>query len=108
MADYPKPWPTDRRKAAIASYMRTWRWAGLNHRKMLRRTAHLTAELCLANDLPIRFLSAKDLRAGRKGITTHANVSAAFGQSSHWDPGAWPRRRFMRLVRKYARDLRED
>lgn len=82
------------------------RWLRSNQRKMLRRTARLTAHLCLAYDLPLVWRSASDLKMGRKGITSHVEVSKAFGQSTHWDPGSWPRRRFMRLVRRYAKELR--
>jgi hypothetical protein len=73
---------------------------------MLRITAELTAQLCLAYDVPIVFRTAKELKAGLRGITTHNEVSRAFGQSDHWDPGAWPRAQFMRLVRKHAAELR--
>ena len=83
------------------------RWLKSNQGKMLDRTARLVAQLCLAYDLPLVWLSVADLRAGKKGITVHANVSKAFRQSSHWDPGAFPRYRFMRLVRKHAAQLRK-
>lgn len=105
MADHPAPWPTSRAAAILRA---PWRWVGKNHRAMLARTARLTAQLCMAYGLPIEFLSPAELRDGRKGITTHANVSAAFRESSHWDPGWWPRRRFMRMVRHEARQLRKD
>jgi N-acetylmuramoyl-L-alanine amidase CwlA len=85
MCEYPRPYPG--------------RWSGPKHRAMLRRAAQLTAQLCLAYDVPPKFLSVAELRSGHKGITTHANVSKAFHQSTHWDPGWWPRRRFMRMVR---------
>jgi N-acetylmuramoyl-L-alanine amidase CwlA len=88
----------------------TWvRWVGKNQRSMLKLTARLTAELCLAYDVPPVFLSPADLRAGKRGITTHANVSQAFRQSTHWDPGSWPRVWFMRMVRNnIARIKREQ
>jgi hypothetical protein len=76
------------------------RWLEKNHRKMLRRTAGLTAELCLAYGVPARFLSPEQLVDGQHGITTHANVSKAFHESTHWDPGLWPKRAFMREVRR--------
>lgn len=76
-----------------------------NHRKMLRRTAKLTAQLCLAYGLPVRFLSPDQLLAGERGITTHANVSKAFHESTHWDPGLWPKRAFMRQVRQFTEQL---
>lgn len=81
------------------------RWLLPAQAAMLRRTARLTAELCLAYELPLVFLGPAQLAAGRHGITTHAMVSDTWNQSSHWDPGGWPRRRFMRLVRKYAAEL---
>jgi hypothetical protein len=56
--------------------------------------------VCAAYDVPVVFLTPADLLAGKHGITTHANVSLAFGESTHWDPGFWPQYRFMRLVRK--------
>lgn len=106
MCDIPGPVPGDRPgSAAWKAARRSWRWIKPNQRKMLRRTARLTARQCLAFGLPIQFLSPADLRAGMRGITTHANVSAAWGESTHWDPGFWPRRHFMRLVRKYAREI---
>lgn len=84
------------------------RWADENHRKMLERVAELTARLCLAYGVPTRYRSARQLRSGRHGVTTHNEVSRAFGQSTHWDPGVWPRRRFMRKVRRYARQIRRN
>jgi hypothetical protein len=83
------------------------RWLEPNHRKMLRHTARLTAQLCLAYAVPVRFLTADQLRAGEHGITTHANVSKAFHESTHWDPGVWPKRTFMREVRRQVAALTE-
>lgn len=97
MADYPGQRPTGAR-AVIHRLRKAWRWTSPNHRKMLERTAILTAALLRGYDLPPVYLTVRDLRAGRKGFTTHKNVSRAFGQSTHWDPGWWPRRRFTRRV----------
>lgn len=106
MADWPARRPGESR---IRRRLRkSWRWRTRNHRDMLKITARLTAELCLANDLPLRFVGARGLRRGRKGWTTHAAVSKAWGQSSHWDPGWWPRRRFGRLVRQAAAEIRQE
>lgn len=81
------------------------RWDGANHRLMLERAAELVAELCLAYQVPPYFRNAHQLRGGEAGVTTHAEVSLAWAQSSHWDPGAWPRRQFMRRVRAIRREL---
>lgn len=90
----------------LAHARRSWRWVLPNQRRMLRRTALLSAELCLANDFPIQFLTVQDLLAGKRGISVHANVSKAFGLTDHWDPGWWPRRWYMRMTRKYAQRIR--
>lgn len=109
MTDWPGPVPgMKRRTRAWVAARRAWRWAKPAQRRMLRRTADLTAELCLAYGLPLRFVSARGLRAGRRGVTTHAEVTKAWGQSDHWDPGWWPRRLFMRRVRRTAKRLRAD
>lgn len=55
---------------------------------MLReQSAPLVADICRRHDIPVRYVNQADLRAGRAGITTHDDVSEAFGRSSHWDPG---------------------
>lgn len=108
MCDNPGPVPTVKRGSALWHKLRrAWRWRNQNQKKMLARTARLTAELCLAYNIPIQFLSVAALKTGtHRGITTHDNVSKAFGQSSHWDPGWWPRYKFMRLVKAEAKRIR--
>lgn len=109
MCDIPGPVPDDKRgTAAWKSLRRSWRWTRRNQRDMLRRTAKLTAQQALAYDVPIRWVGVRRLRAGKHGITTHANVSKAFHESTHWDPGFWPRHHFMRMVRRHAKRLRES
>lgn len=76
------------------------RWDSKDHRAMLRLGARLVAELCLAYDVPVRMVGPAGLKAGKAGITEHSDVSAAFKQSSHWDLGNFPRRRFIRMVRR--------
>lgn len=82
-------------------------WLLPRARRMLRRAAVLTAQQCLAFDVPAVRLSAADLRAGKRGICGHVNVSRAFGQSTHWDPGVFPWRTFMRMVRAEIAMARE-
>jgi len=83
------------------------RWNDDNHQKMIKRAARLVARLCLTYDVPAVFLSVADLKAGKHGITTHHNVSQAFRQSTHWDPGAWPQKDFMSLVHHYIDKYKE-
>jgi hypothetical protein len=110
MCDYPSStaldhWETNPGGDHHGSRKNPLRWLEPNHRRMLRRTAKLTAQLCLAYGVPVRFLSPEQLRAGEHGITTHANVSQAFGESTHWDPGVWPKRAFMREARRQGETL---
>lgn len=85
------------------------RWQDANHVRMLRRASRLTARLALAYGVPIRRLTVDDLKAGREGICGHVDVSRAFGQSSHWDPGAmFPWRDFMQRVERRADKIRRN
>jgi N-acetyl-anhydromuramyl-L-alanine amidase AmpD len=75
------------------------RWDDRDHRAMLILAAHLVAQLCLAYDVPIRKLTVADLRAGHHGICGHVDVSRAFKQSTHTDPGTgFPWKRFISQV----------
>lgn len=62
-------------------------WAA--HQDMLDLSVELCAGICARWGIPARFLTAADLKAdsAAKGITTHAQVTAAFGLSTHTDPG---------------------
>lgn len=81
------------------------RWLTPNQIKMRRRAQRLVARLCLAYDIPAQFLTVDELLMGERGITTHNNMSKAFKRSTHWDPGTWPQRLFMRGVRKRIAEL---
>ncbi len=75
-------------------------WADAYSRALLVRAATLTAEICRRHAIPLRRLRSADLLAGRRGVTGHADVSAAFKRSDHWDPGpSFPWTRFLRLTR---------
>jgi hypothetical protein len=81
------------------------KWSALiwskTHRKSLQRAAYKAAYHCRLFGLPPRFVDAAGLKGGRKGITTHAECTKAFG-GNHTDPGSgWPRVVFMGMVRMY-------
>ena len=66
---------------------------------MLERSAALVADLCRTYKIPVTWLYAADLKAGKRGITTHKAVCDAFKRGSHWDPGpGFPVERYLRLV----------
>ena len=62
-------------------------WLDGYGRDMLHISAKLVAKKCVKYNIPVRKINAADLRAGRRGICGHADVSAAFGMTSHKDPG---------------------
>lgn len=80
-------------------------WDDDFNRKMLRRSAELVAGIAHRWDIPIRWLSAEELRApGARGITGHRECTDAFenGQG-HGDPGPnFPRAHYIELVRARA------
>ncbi len=75
-------------------------WSDPYSTAMLDRSATLVAGLCKTYGIPVTWLLAADLKAGKRGITTHKAVSDAFKRGSHWDPGeGFPIERYLRLVR---------
>jgi hypothetical protein len=83
------------------------RWNDLPHRRMLRGAAKDVARLCLAYGVPIRKVGYLGLRLRRRGICGHSDVSKAFGQTDHFDPGHFPWKRFIQMVRQEADLIRE-
>ncbi|MGZ4745616.1 MAG: N-acetylmuramoyl-L-alanine amidase [Oryzihumus sp.] len=76
------------------------RWSDAPHAAMLHRAAVLVADLCKRHGVPTEYVNAPGLVAGKHGITMHSDVSAAFHQSTHVDPGsAFPMAQFIALVK---------
>lgn len=74
-----------------AGYARQSRseWLDSYGKKMLELSAKLVAEKCRAYSIPVVHLSPDDIRAGRRGIVGHWDVTRAYpGKGSHTDPGA--------------------
>jgi N-acetylmuramoyl-L-alanine amidase len=92
------------------------RWSAImwrRHWRTLERAAYKTAVHCKLFQIPVRFVTARELPAAH-GITTHAEVTQASKRLdpehawtySHTDPGPlWPRRLFMRRVRAHYAGL---
>lgn len=75
------------------------RWDDAGHEAMLKLAADLVRDVAKRWGVPLRRLTVADLKAGRKGICGHVDVSNAFGQTDHSDPGTgFPWARFMQLV----------
>lgn len=60
-----------------------------HHGPMFQRAGWLVSSLAKKYGIPIRVLTVAEFKAGKKGIVTHATVSAADGPggSTHTDPG---------------------
>lgn len=72
-----------------AGYARQSRgeWLDDFGQRMLALSVQLSARLCRQWKIPATFVRAQDLRLRARGITTHHEVSLAFGKSDHHDPG---------------------
>ena len=53
----------------------------------LRRTAEQIASWSQLYDIPLEFIDADQLRAGARGVHGHAEISAAWQEVDHTDPG---------------------
>lgn len=83
-------------------------WLDVYSISMLHRSAELAAEKCVKYGIPIRFVNAEGLKAGHRGITTHAEVSRAYRLSDHTDPGPnFPMARYLAMVQLAATRLRK-
>jgi N-acetyl-anhydromuramyl-L-alanine amidase AmpD len=75
-------------------------WHDDYSRAVLERAAELVADVCRRRRIPVRWLVATDLLAGRRGITGHVEVSRAYGKGDRWDPGdGFPVEAFLDRVR---------
>ena len=74
-------------------------WLDAYGQAMLALSAELVAGVCGRYRIPVTWLQPADLLAGKRGLTSHNNVSQAFKRGSHWDPGpGFPVERYLRLV----------
>jgi N-acetyl-anhydromuramyl-L-alanine amidase AmpD len=79
---------------------RAEQWADPYSVAELELSARLTRMLCANYSIPIAYVDAAGLKAGRRGITTHNAVSLAFKRSTHTDPGPnFPMAHYIELVR---------
>ena len=80
-------------------------WSDDYSTKLLELSAELAARKCKEFDIPVQWLQPADLLAGKRGITGHVQVSQAFKQSDHSDPGsAFPVQAYLALIREHLGD----
>jgi N-acetylmuramoyl-L-alanine amidase len=89
-----------------AGFARWRRQKWMSHEQTLRRGAFKAAFHAVKFGVPLRLLTANDLRHGRSGFVTHATVSQAFTPGGHTDPGrGFPLDHYMRLVKEFVREI---
>jgi len=129
LADLTVPWGapplnTTGLHCELAGYS-AWTPAGwLKRRKMLQRAAWQYAKWSIKYGVPVRWLTAAQLRKvtavpgkGKGGFTSHAEISKAWGKTNHSDPGPGfltasgspsktvPRLLLMGYVKKYRKQM---
>ncbi len=71
--------------------------------QMLGRSAELAAKLVVKYSIPVEFVDAEGLKVGKRGFTTHAEVSKAFKKSTHTDPGkGFPLAEYLDMVKNFV------
>ncbi|MEV6730555.1 N-acetylmuramoyl-L-alanine amidase [Streptomyces sp. NPDC051364] len=73
----------------LAGYARQSReeWLDQYSKGVLEQAARVVAGWCQKHNIPAVKLTAAELKAGKRGIVGHRDVSAAYGQTDHTDPG---------------------
>jgi N-acetyl-anhydromuramyl-L-alanine amidase AmpD len=75
-------------------------WADPYSEAMLNISALLVRDICTRWQIPMNYVDAAGLLARQRGITTHLQVTNAFRQGDHTDPGPnFPMTHYIELVR---------
>ena len=80
----------------------------LAHDTTLRRGAYKAALRCVRYGIPVRWVGPLGLRLGRRGLTTHADVSKWQGTpGGHSDPGPnFPKDVYLAYVKEYVAEIK--
>ena len=91
-----------------ASYTRA-QWLSAEVWPAVEEAAARTRDLCQRYGLPMRKLTVAQVKAGAEGVCGHVDVSNAFHQTDHSDPGQhFPWDEFMHLVNRESALPRPD
>lgn len=77
-------------------------WFDSFSRRMLARSAKITAAICQRWCIPVKFVDAEELLHGERGITTHYQVThgPGKGRTTHVDPGrGFPMTTYLDMIR---------
>lgn len=88
---------------SFGAYASDSRALWLAHDEQLREGARAVAFWCRKYGIPVRFINATQLRNGEKGICGHHEVSLAWREVNHTDPGPnFPWDVFLTYVKAYV------
>lgn len=75
-------------------------WADPASTAMLLLSAKLVAGLCKKYEIPIVRLTPEDLKAKKKGLCGHIDITNAFNEGKgHWDPGpSFPWQQYLEMI----------
>ncbi|MEU9059005.1 peptidoglycan recognition family protein [Streptomyces sp. NPDC048430] len=73
----------------LAGYARQTRaeWLDTYSKAVIEQAAKVVAGWCEKHDIPAKRLTLAELKAGKRGIVGHVDISKAYGQTNHTDPG---------------------
>ncbi|MET9729331.1 peptidoglycan recognition family protein [Streptomyces sp. NPDC006458] len=73
----------------LAGYARQTRaeWLDDYSKGVIEQAAQVAADWCRKHNIPAKKLTVAELKAGKRGIVGHVDVSQAYGQTNHYDPG---------------------
>lgn len=78
----------------------TAQWFDAASLPMLQLAASFVRWRCDVRGIPLEWVTRDELREHKSGITSHAEISRAFRESNHWDPGpSFPITAFVEAVR---------
>lgn len=92
--------------AGFAAWKR-FQWLRPSYRKALKNGADVVASWVVKYGIPMKWVKPAGLHNRTKGVVFHYEVSTAFHETTHTDPGrGFPKRTFKRMVRKELRRRR--
>lgn len=73
----------------LAGYARqtSAEWLDVTSKATIDQAAKVVAGWCEKYDIPAKRLTVAELKAGKRGIVGHVDVSKAYAQTNHTDPG---------------------
>ncbi|WP_276652488.1 peptidoglycan recognition protein family protein [Corynebacterium vitaeruminis] len=87
---------------SFLAYSASSRDEWLRYDKQLRLGARVAADWCTRYGIPARKLTSSEVKAGTRGICGHGEISAAWREVDHTDPGAnFPWDVFIAYVKEY-------